>query len=425
MSSGGVNIPVAVTGDDEAKRKLGSVGQAVQSVDAAQANAGKGQNQSNDALKKGGEVLEDFDRKAEKLAKQTLGLVNPQLAQAADMLFDINDGLLKITGTMAAVVAAGAAIGGIIAAYQEWAKIAESIAAAHERVRAAKLEQLEAALPFMSRFAKAAVKAGLGGQGMLEGGAEADAMKRGGEDEDAAIAAALAGQIAGRDGFDREQFLAGLLARGGSVSFDGDQNKNREKIAQILKAGEDPQSAVMRRSYRMLTEDANRQAATESAALPVDPVESRRETLIRELEAKYPQLNAKLKGLLREAMKHDNPWSVEAYEKVFQPEVSWLFRGLSHEEVVQDEKGVVRPTGRLRDDDSGPLENTIEGVPVRQLMAMAQGLKAGLARETGGGQSPAGSVIVNFVTKNVGTEINDAAPQRLHTGADLETPGAP
>lgn len=266
----GVNIPVTVTGDDEARRKLGAVGQAVGGVGGAVEQGGKSQESANRETKKAGELFEDFDRKAEKLVKQTLGMVNPQFAQAADLLFDINDGVLKVTSGMLGLAAAGVGIGVIVALFQSIAAKAQEAEAALQKLIEAENKRRGIVLTERSKAAEQMAGMGINpSEDALRGVMnDAAAMNDPANDvtipKDVAMNAAIARVLAKKLGvpFDQQQYLAGVATSGARpIAFGDTEKEQRAALESVMNAGSRDGAATVRDNlFRELSQNAKRDA---------------------------------------------------------------------------------------------------------------------------------------------------------------------
>ncbi len=78
------------------------------------------------AAGRAGEATWDFHRKGEKLAKEVLALLNPELARMADFALDATQGVAKLSPALLAVAGAGAGIGLLVTFLRQAAEEADA-----------------------------------------------------------------------------------------------------------------------------------------------------------------------------------------------------------------------------------------------------------------------------------------------------------
>lgn len=393
----GVNIPVNVTGDDEARRKLGAVGQAVGGVGGAVEQGGKSQESANRETKKAGELFEDFDRKAEKLVKQTLGMVNPQFAQAADLLFDINDGVLKVTSGMLGLAAAGVGIGVIVAIFQSIAARAQEAEAALQKLIEAENKRRGIVLSERSKAAEQMATIGINpsDDALRSVMKDAAAMNDPTQDitipKEIAMNAAMARELAKKLGvpFDQQQYLAGVAVSGAKpIAFGGTEKEQRSVLESVMKAGGGEAAAAVRDNlFREMSEGAKRDV------LPRDVGQGSRRT-------------DRIATLLQEAVE-SGKWT---------------------DEQINEARSYLHPS---RQKFVGPDREQITGeAPASVRLAQEILSRADVA--TRGAPIDAGprSFQVNDPKPDVKINVNTAIFPgaeigRMHKAPELETPGAP
>lgn len=194
--------------------------------------------------KKAGDEAIDFDRKAEKLVKGSLGMLSPQLAQAADFAIDLVEGFQKVNLTLLGVAGAGALIGVLVAVFGELARQANEARMAIERMDEALRKAREAGREERKSVAEVFADAGVGVT-VQEAQRRAMAFQRPGLPEGFAATTAAAQTIAGLSDEDAQLFLRGLAATGGAEKLGTDQKKNAELIAKLVKLGREPAAAAL------------------------------------------------------------------------------------------------------------------------------------------------------------------------------------
>lgn len=118
----------------------------------------------NEEVKKGGELIEDFDRKGEKLAKVLAGSISPAFAQQLDLLFDLNEGVTKLSTGMLGLAAAGA---GVAALSTMWNVLTEEMERAKqlaEEIEAKKREQRGEGVASQASMSERLAKLGMYGR---------------------------------------------------------------------------------------------------------------------------------------------------------------------------------------------------------------------------------------------------------------------
>ncbi|MDX2197913.1 MAG: hypothetical protein SF069_02960 [Phycisphaerae bacterium] len=287
-SKRGVNIPVEVTGAEQAQAELRDTKAAVEGVGTGGAKAAGGAAQLGDAAgkatagakglgdaagktnpaldetKKKGEgaakSLVDFDNKGERAAKTLLGLFNPQLSQAADALLDVLGGLTKINPMLLAISLGAAGIATLVNLLQGARKAAEELNEQLERQARIVAGQERGAAALQARVADDLAKAGVFDAGLAERATRRTIeLNRQGVRAQLAQDAAVAGAIAAAGGqaFDEDAFLAGVIARGKTSADFGDNNaKAMQEIQAAQAAGGTPQARAALQQYIRATAPA-------------------------------------------------------------------------------------------------------------------------------------------------------------------------
>lgn len=273
----GVNIPVNVTGSEEAKAKLGQVGQSVQNLDAAAQQAGGKQKSLGEQAGKAADSLENLGGVSERTVKQFIGTFNPAMAQTVDAILDLVSGIKSLNPVILVLIAVAAAVALITDAFQQAARAANQAREATERLHEAEKKRRGEAIKTRSEVAEE-----LAGAGINPDQADA-AMKRAAElndpkrsvtvSQELALNAALAEQLAAKFGvsFTTDQYLAGVAVSGAKPIKFGDTDKEQKAILlDVLNAGATPQAAQMRDNLlRQQNEEAKRHALPADLAKPV------------------------------------------------------------------------------------------------------------------------------------------------------------
>ena len=155
---------------EELTRVLDGVGKTGGSGEAAKAVGGTAEalDAVGDAAKNSGHVIEDFDRKGEKLAKGLAGSVNPQFATMLDLFFDLNDGAMKITGSMLGLAAGGLAIGGLISVWRDLNAEIERVKQQMRQIEEEKQKQRSGAIGERAKIAERLAEVGVAGPGAVD-----------------------------------------------------------------------------------------------------------------------------------------------------------------------------------------------------------------------------------------------------------------
>ncbi|MFN0134498.1 MAG: hypothetical protein ACKVS9_00095 [Phycisphaerae bacterium] len=183
----------------------------------------------------------DFDRKAEKLSKTLLGAVNPALAQSADLLFDVIEGVPKMSAGLLAVAGAAAGVAAIANAIRSMVEEAKAANREIAELSNAMAKLRDKGVNDQDAASRAALKAGVAGGG---GAIMEDRARLGerGVPADFAQSATLARLLSGPD-FNEQEFLQGMVASGEPLQFSGKPNEDRATIKRIQRVGGKPEAA--------------------------------------------------------------------------------------------------------------------------------------------------------------------------------------
>lgn len=318
MADGGVKIPVSVTGAEAAQQMLGQVGQAVENLGAAGQSQAAGAKRAGDAAaaeaaqldklqqevaqlrtqleelrqqqdrndadnnnnkkKKGHEEAADalhVHRKAEVAFKEVLATVNPELARAADLLFDLVEGAMKLTPALFAIGGAGAVLGALVWMFQA---IGEAAKRAHDetnRVTDAMRELLGLRLTAEMELLNKLTAAGVGAAHLPAAMKTFERLvpRVGPALASDAVTAQQAGSLSDEQ---IEAFLAGLLQGGGKpVGWPDRVADQKTLIDRVLAAGKSELAREELRQY-----EAARAAQSASEALPSQPAQETRDRAI-------------------------------------------------------------------------------------------------------------------------------------------------
>jgi hypothetical protein len=411
---GGVTIPVSVTGSDEAKAKLGQVGGAVHQVQDAGAGAHEQNKKLTEGFGSGGEVLEHFHRKAERLAVMTLGSMNPALGETAHILFLLNDGLFKINSSMLMLLGAGVGVGAIVAMFEHWAEAAKELAAAEKERFDRMNEGRDKVLSLTEKTAQAGLKLGVTGVDSIV--TEAAKLAAGGVPTDWGISTGLAEALSG-EGFDRQKFLRGLAMTGGDAELGKDPAEAKKRIAAILRAGEADDSHAALDAFIRDVADSSRRDAVAQRDVPRDRRVDRFETIMAELKKEHPEIGERDEALIRNLMMRGDPGSKGAIQRVlFEAagfEGRWLTPALFSEENLERGKRWegLRPTG-------SHLMN-------RQLVDLAMEAQRRFDAEGGADGGDASRVHQVFHIENNATKIQPGDTRRRYSPDQELAPAMP
>ncbi|TWT44518.1 hypothetical protein RAS1_09330 [Phycisphaerae bacterium RAS1] len=246
-----VNIPVAVTGDDEAKKKLQQLGGGVEELGE------KAERKAAPGARKAAEGFADFDNKAEKLAKSLLGQVDPALAQATDLLFDMIEGVARLNPAMLGIVAIGVLLGGVARAFATMTDKQKELEEQTKKTTDALRKQRDEALSEEERVRDALQSAGILGraQPIAEQVGRLTGPKGAIRDREAATFAAIAGE----KGFTQLDQIAGaFIARGRKDKFTGNIAEDEKLLRQMAVFDPELATAALGASNRDFRESADR-----------------------------------------------------------------------------------------------------------------------------------------------------------------------
>ncbi len=240
MANDGVNIPVRVTGDDEAKQKLRAVGESVEGVGKAGDAAGGGLEQPGKQAETSGRKVEGFSRDAKQALGGLLDLAAPGFSQLLNLVTDVAVGITKVGASLLAMAGAAAAVGAVVALMRQMATAAEDARREVERVRGVRIGQREGAQALRERVQDAFLDAGVGVAGESEARAVAELGRTQGIEEDVATFGVIAGQLGGLSDAERQSVMAAFVAGGRSARFEGSAAAKKAMIARMVQAGREP-----------------------------------------------------------------------------------------------------------------------------------------------------------------------------------------
>ena len=256
------------------------------------------------ATKKAGDEMFDFDRKGEKAAKSILGLLNPSLAQAVDLLIDVGEGAAHVSGSLAAMAGVGALLGGIVTLFERMKRQAEEAKKAIDAQLAAMAKLREAGAAERQGLVSelAALGVSTAGGDEQRTGQRFGRVLPGREDLARNIAVAQGIATANKIDFDPNVFLAGLSSTGFKpAAFEaGDAEANVAMVRKILAAGATPSAAQLSDTFeRSLRGGLDRPAIDSPSAVggrtvaPLDDAAKRVQDLLPNLtEDNIRRLNA-------------------------------------------------------------------------------------------------------------------------------------
>lgn len=255
-----------------------------------------------------GAAVFDFHKKGETLTKDVLRLINPELANMADLMINVGEGMSRITAPLLAFAGIGAAIGAVAATLQEIAATAKRAADEFERMDKARTALRDAGLEQRAKLSETLAGVGVEPRAdVLDHVTEMIAkLNTTGVRSDLAENAAVAQLLSGMPDDQVEQYLRGVAISGRKpIEFGGDQAKNSELIQRALKAGERPEAAGMLDSIRAAEmQTAMREAGGPDTRRPGDR-ETQIDTFIDRLGKDRPDLGADALGFVRKLLQRN------------------------------------------------------------------------------------------------------------------------
>jgi hypothetical protein len=270
MAKDGVQIPVKVTGDAEAREKLRGVGGEVKNLAGAGESAGRGMQEPGKRSEESGEKVKVFARDAKNALSSVTDVLLPGFGQVFRLITDIVEGAGKLTSRMLGWAAFAAVAAGVIGWLKSITEAAERAAEAAKRVTELTAKRREEAREVRERVAETFNKAGV----FLPPGTDAYAnvaqrMQQGIPPDVAAfgeLADVLSLPSLGRALWPQEieQIMVAYMATGRKTEFArGPQarEQNRKLLEELLQIGrtEEAQAAFAAEIAR--TGDATRAAA--------------------------------------------------------------------------------------------------------------------------------------------------------------------
>lgn len=161
MAKEGVQIPVRVTGDAEAKEKLRGVGGEVQGLESAGQKAGQGMKEPGAQSEKSAEKIKDFARDAKQAVSGVFDTLLPGFGHIFRLITDIIGGVQKITVSLLGWAAFAAVATGVIGWLRSISDAAERAIEAAKRVEELKTKRLDEARGVREAVAETFGKAGV------------------------------------------------------------------------------------------------------------------------------------------------------------------------------------------------------------------------------------------------------------------------
>lgn len=290
MADKQINIPVKVTGADQARQELHGLADAARGAQAAAAQAGGAQPIGEQAIQAAtrqaaavGKVADEsaragvetvnFNRKAQGLVTTMLGAVNPALGQAAGFALNFVEGVARMTRQFLAFAGVAAAIGAVVAVLRSVRDAANEAAEAADRLRRANEDARLAGLGERGRLLEQTMRLGMPGQTNVVQQIAGELQRERGVPAALATQVALAERYAATRGtpFDREQFLAGLVASGGQVDLSQAPRGAAGAIRQIQARGASSDAGLALREYLAQAAPAARLAAAVRESERIEP----------------------------------------------------------------------------------------------------------------------------------------------------------
>lgn len=290
MAEKQINIPVRVTGAEQAKQELHAVGQAARGAADAVAQAGGAQpigeqatqaatrqaaaiGQVADQTTRAANETVNFNRKAQGLVTTMLGAVSPALGQAAGFVLNFVEGIGRMTRQFLAFAGVAAAIGGVVAVLRSVRDAANEAAEAADRLRQANEAARLAGLSERGRLLELTTKLGMPGQTNVVQQVAGQLQREQGVPAALATQAALAESYAATRGlaFDRDAFLAGAILSGGAVDLTQAPRRAGSQITAIQARGGTAEGAVALREYLAQAGPGARLAAAVRESERIEP----------------------------------------------------------------------------------------------------------------------------------------------------------
>lgn len=245
-----IDIPVEVSGSEEAQRELRQVGQDVRDVGQASSQAAGGQRVGAEASREQAEAarragantrdaaksVNQFDDSAKTAVTGILGAFNPALASLGNIAVDVVKGFSAMSGALLGTIAAGAGIAGLITLVQQFAESTRQAAERLRELRRVRLEQRGEGLSFEESVRGSLREAGVLGGSFESAQRVADLVRALGVGQDVATFIETARRVQPGLGEQQLRTIGGaFLLRGQQDRFTRDQAENRRLIERLLR----------------------------------------------------------------------------------------------------------------------------------------------------------------------------------------------
>ena len=280
MGRDGISIPVSVVGAKQAQQEVRAVAESVKELKQAsaggsgadllretqgeQATAGQTgadalmlaqQASVAQAMQATGRAARGAAEGVGELGAQQMGLthgssvalyailmhLSPELAGLTHLVLSLSRALAGASAFMLGLFGATAAIGGIVALFNEWAEAAKRAEEATKRADEARRAAMTEGATTRTAYERRATALGMYGAGTRIQGEARQLQDKLGLPEDLAASVAIAEQYAQQNkmAFDRKQMMQGLLVRGGKPISE-ERDKYPAELAATLTAGKLP-----------------------------------------------------------------------------------------------------------------------------------------------------------------------------------------
>ena len=272
-----VNIPVEVTGDAAAKKKLGAVGQAAGRADQRHA---RGKRAVAGASKEAAKQVNVFDDSARTAVRRGLSAISPALGEMVSMVNDLAKGVGRVSIQLLAFAGVGLALAGVVAFFRVMKEAAEKAEQALKRYEEARKASAQESISLQAEMAQSLKAAGLLGRAKT-GATRAEGMIQSGVPREMAVFVSTAAEVsrqAGRELNDEElrHAMGSWIAGGERTKFEarpgGQPQAENEKLLKRLLAI--PRARAQAALDARLT-DLGLSYATEGPLLPTSAKEQR------------------------------------------------------------------------------------------------------------------------------------------------------
>ena len=286
MSKDRINIPVEVTGANEAQDQLRDVKGAVEDVGQADQRHATSKGKVAEKTEGAAKAQDKFNDSARTALTGVLGRLSPEMASLATVAVDVAKGIGQASVALLGMLGAGAALGGMVMAFRKIAAATERAARAAERGVAAARKMREEGASRRREVAEQLRDAGVGASaaGPI---ARRAAMRQHAEGVpfEVTTQAEIARRLYGLDDDQVRDIERGMIVADTGGGFGRDRAENQKLLQTLRRAAATEGARAFAEQYRREVKLGEQGEAVPPGATQEDPAAVVRKYLVEKLGA--------------------------------------------------------------------------------------------------------------------------------------------